>query len=205
MAFPYHEVYNGDTSRTDAWGFDPWIESALQADLDSSYADYDGASYDRGHQISSGDRLASYQLNAQTFYYSNMTPQNSSLNRGQWSSLEAKVRAQVCSDTLYVVTGADYITTMGVTTDSSMNECPIPGAYYKVLLRTRSGDSGKAVSECSADELQSIGYWVENIYTGTLPDPVSVSEIEAKTGFTFFPSVPDEAKSSFDVSLWIGL
>ncbi len=205
VAFPYHDCYTGDTSRTEAWGFDPYISEALQANLSSSYSAYNGNSYDRGHQIGSADRLATYEMNAQTFYYSNMTPQNSSVNSGQWSSLESKVRNQVCSDTLYVVTGADLATTLGSSTDADGNECPIPGAYYKVMLRTKSGSSGKAVSECSADELQAIGYWVENVYTGVLPDPVSVSEIEAKTGFTFFPTVPEAVKESCDSSLWTGL
>ncbi len=205
VAFPYHEIYNGDSSRTDDWGFDPLISEELQAAIDSSYASYNGKDYDRGHQISSGDRLASDELNSQTFYYSNMTPQNSSLNRGQWSSLEDKVRAQVCADTLYVVTGAYYGETLGSTTDDESQECTIPSAYFKVMMRTRAGDSGKAISECSADELQSIGYWVENIYTGALPAPVSVSEIESKTGITFFPTATAADKSQCARALWSGL
>ncbi|MFR9523775.1 MAG: DNA/RNA non-specific endonuclease [Rikenellaceae bacterium] len=205
VAFPYHEVYAGDAGRTDKWGFDPIIDELLQASISSSYADCDGVSYDRGHQISSGDRLATEELNAQTFYYSNMTPQNASLNRGQWSSLEDDVRAQVCADTLYVVTGADFSTTLGVTTDAAGNECPIPAAYFKVMVRTCSGDSGKVISECSASELQAIGYWVENIYTGVLPDPISVSEVEEKTGLTFFPGVPQSVKDVCAARLWIDL
>ncbi len=205
VAFPYHEIYAGDAGRTDKWGFDPIIDELLQASISSSYADCDGVSYDRGHQISSGDRLATEELNAQTFYYSNMTPQNASLNRGQWSSLEDDVRAQVCADTLYVVTGADFSTTLGVTTDTAGNECPIPAAYFKVMLRTCSGDSGKAISECSASELQAIGYWVENIYTGVLPEPISVSEVEEKTGLTFFPGVSQSVKDVCAARLWVDL
>ncbi len=205
VAFPYHEIYDGDSSRTEDWEFDPLIDEALQADLDSAYSTFDGQTYDRGHQISSGDRLGTDELNSQTFYYSNMTPQNSSLNRGQWSSLEDKVRKQVCSDTLYVVTGADFSSIIGYVTDESENECPIPTAYYKVMLRTRSGESGKSINECSADELQSIGYWVENIYTGVLPDPVTVSEIEEKTGLTFFPTIPAEVKEQLVKSYWTDL
>ncbi len=205
VAYPYHECYNGDAERSEKWGYDPKIDASLQANLSGSYADYDGQSYDRGHQMASADRLTSYSMNMQTFYYSNMTPQNSSLNQGKWGSLEADVRAQVCSDTLYVVTGADFSQNIGYALDKSDNPCAIPHAYFKVLLRTREGDTGKAISECSADELQAIGYWVENIYYTVFPDPVSVSYIEEMTGFDFFPTVPDSVKDQCDVSLWVDL
>ncbi len=205
VAYPYHTIYDGGSNRTNDWGFDPLIAEYQQADLTKSYAVVDGVSYDRGHQICSADRQCTAQMNGQTFYYSNMTPQNSSLNRGQWASLERKVRAQVCSDTLYVVTGADFSETLGSTTDNSGNVCPIPHAFFKVLLRTRAGDSGKAVGQCDNDELQAIGFWVENAYTGVAPTAVSVSEIEAKCGLELFPMIPQEVKSHCDVSLWSGL
>ena len=46
-------------------------------------------------------------MQAQTFYFSNMTPQNYSLNQNPWAALEKMARDNwMCSDTLYVVTGA---------------------------------------------------------------------------------------------------
>ena len=49
------------------------------------------------------------EQNKQTFYYTNMTAQYSSLNQGQWNTLESKVQAVATvttgTDTLYVVTG----------------------------------------------------------------------------------------------------
>ncbi len=202
VAYPYHSIYDGSVGRNEDWDYDPKIPTSYQANLSSSYGSYGGNSYDRGHQMASNDRQATVSMNKQTFYYSNMTPQLSSLNQGMWKSLEAAVLKQVCVDTLFVVTGADFSPVIGYTTDNSGKSCAIPSAYYKVLLRTRIGFTGKAVSECSASELQAIGFWVEHEAQSDIPSPVSVQEIEQKSGFTFFPGIPDEVKASYTLSDW---
>lgn len=198
VAYPYHSIYSGSVSRTDDWGYDPQIETQYQPNLTGSYS----GDWDRGHQLASADRLATVEMNQQTFYYSNMTPQLNTLNQNVWADLESAVRKQVCSDTLYIVTGADYSLTIGTTTDKLGKKCPIPRGYYKVLLRTVSGNSGKAVTECSSSELKAIGYWFDHKSYSSIPNPVSVETIEEMTGFVFFPTIPDEVKSTFDKSLW---
>ena len=71
-----------------------------------------------------------------------MTPQLNRLNQDMWANLEAKVRAQICNDTLYVVTGCYYANTNTTTTDRDGKVCPVPTNYFKVLLRTRTGTTG---------------------------------------------------------------
>jgi endonuclease G len=202
VAYPLHNCYIGNGSRTDEWAFDPLIDSQWQPDLTKSYK----GNYDRGHQLPSADRLANNEMNKQTFYFSNMTPQLDRLNQDMWAQLESKVRTQRCSDTLYVVTGAYFGTGAGTTTDGAGNEVPIPTHYYKVLLRTKSGNTGKAIQDCSADELISIGFWVEQKSYGNIAPPASicttVSEIEQKTGFTFFPSVDASVKKQNNPTAW---
>ncbi len=193
VAYPYHSIYDGDEDRTDDWGYDPKVAVSFQPNLMGSYS----GSYDRGHHLPSADRLATEEMNSQTFYFTNMSPQLSSLNQGKWAVLESTVRKQVCPDTLFVVTGADFRSSIGTTTDSEGVKCTLPGAYFKVLLRTRSGYSGKSVSECSASELQAIGFWAEHRAYSSSIEPVSVKEIEDLTGLTFFPSIPEEVKESY--------
>jgi endonuclease G len=202
VAYPLHDCYISNGSRTDAWDFDPLIEKEWQADLTKSYK----GNYDRGHQLPSADRLATNEMNKQTFYFSNMTPQLDRLNQDMWAQLETKVRNNRCSDTLYVVTGAYFGSGAGTTTDGADNTVPIPTHYYKVLLRTKSGNSKKAIKECSADELISIGFWVEQKSYGNIAPPASicttVKEIEQKTGFTFFPSVAASVKEQNNPTQW---
>jgi endonuclease G len=202
VAYPLHDCYISNGSRTDAWDFDPLIEKEWQADLTKTYK----GNYDRGHQLPSADRVATNEMNKQTFYFSNMTPQLDRLNQDMWAQLEAKVRNNRCSDTLYVVTGAYFGSGAGTTTDGAGNTVPIPTHYYKVLLRTKSGKSTKAIKDCSADELISIGFWVEQKSYGNIAPPTSicttVKDIEQKTGFTFFPSVAASVKEQNNPTQW---
>lgn len=195
VAYPLHTSYIGSLDRSDAWAADPKIPQQYQAALwIGSYQN--GTIYNRGHQIPSKDRSSVEEMNKQTFYASNMTPQRGQLNQQMWSALETKVRGYVCADTLYVVTGCYFANYNNETKDKAGNICPIPTDYFKILLRTRSGDSGKRIADCTASELRSIGFWVANETGQTLNGNLckSVEEIERLTGFTFFPEVDASVK-----------
>lgn len=200
VAYPLHEVYTG-SGRNESWTFDPKIEPEYQADLTHSYA----GSFDRGHQIPNADRSGNLTMQAQTFYFSNMTPQASQLNQQPWGRLESKARGWMCSDTLYVVTGACWRSnTTNVTTDAAGKECPIPSHYFKVFVRTVKGNVREPGDELWRHECQSIGFWVANASgQGEAKDWVkSVAEIEALTGFTFFPSVSATVKEQKNPAAW---
>lgn len=203
VAYPIHVSYFGSTNRTDEWGFDPVIDNYFQPDcVTGSY----GGPYDRGHQLPSADRLANREMNVQTFYMSNMTPQLNRLNQDMWARLESKVRTYNCSDTLYVVTGAYFENSSSTTSDGSGNRVPLPTHYFKVLLRTVYGSTGKSISQCNDNELKTIGFWVEHRSYGNIDPPrsicTSVAEIEAKTGFKFFPLVSESVKQQNNPSQW---
>lgn len=203
VAYPIHTAYLGSVKRTDRWAFDPIISQSYQADCTiRSY----GGSYDRGHQLPSADRDATDEMNAQTFYMSNMTPQLNRLNQDMWANLESKVRSNNCSDTLYVVTGAYFGTGAKSTTDGAGNQIPIPTNYFKVLLRTKTGKTGKNIKDCSDSELISIGFWVNHQSYGKVDPPTSicttVADIESKTGFTFFPQVSSSVKQQNNPAQW---
>lgn len=214
VAYPLHSCYRGSSGRTEAWAADPLIDASFQALLyGNPYCYYNN--YSRGHQIPSGDRTVNDELNSQTFYASNMTPQNNSFNGGIWESLEGKIRDNMCSDTLYVVTGcyfgdgyaSTYDGSYGSSRDPEAKLCPVPTHYFKVILRTRSGNTGKPIGKCSADELKSIGFWIE--HRGDLPETfdteycTSVEYIEQQTGFTFFPTVDNGVKQQCTPSEWV--
>ncbi len=209
VAYPLHSCYTtGSGSRTDEWGYDPCcVDNDYEPYLAKSYYDEGGNTntHSRGHQLPSADRLASDEDNYTTFYYSNMTPQLQSLNGETWADLEGDVRNWRCSDTLYVVTGAHF--EKGVTYDYAWDDrghgkaCPVPTHYWKVLLRTKSGTTGKHVNECLASELKCIGFWFDHAANAPRQTK-SVAEIEALTGHTFFPNVPNAPKSTYNLSEW---
>ena len=184
VAYPLHKSHmTGDGNRNNSeFGYDPTISTAGQADLSRSYS----GRYDRGHQLPAAD----------------MTPQHSNFNQNKWGVLEGRVRNMVCSDTLYVVTGAYFegshdLSINSQTTDRAGNVCPTPTYYYKALLRTKKGNTGKTIDEIGdANQLRAIAFWFTHADTGsdtniTSKDCISVAELEERTGFTFFPMIDD--------------
>jgi len=204
VAYPMHEAYLGK-GRVETWDYDPEIPREWQPVLFSGYVN--GTTWNRGHQIPNADRNADATMQAQTFYFSNMTPQNGTLNQKPWANLEERVRDWRCRDTLYVVTGAYWGADPRTTTDKQGNVCPIPSHYFKVLARTVSGNvrtSGDRLGDLPAAQLMTIGFWVENKNVSTeAPQWVrSVKEIEELTGFEFFPTLPAEVKTQREPSKW---
>ena len=207
IAYPLHSCYTGSVSRQNNFCYDPDISESYQAYMGSSYV----GNYDRGHQLPNADRNCSREMADQTFYSTNMTPQASQFNQQGWANLENRVRSSyMCADTLYVVTGAHFGTDWDSsiarsTIDREGKVCPTPTHYYKVLLRTKTGRTGKAVAACSASELKCVCFLykhVSSFSSVTATDLCSVTEIEKLTGLTFFTNVPNATKDSFAASDW---
>lgn len=194
VAYPLHTCYIGSTGRTEAWAYDPSISTSYQAPP-RTY----GGGWTRGHQIPSADRTKTLEANKQTFYMSNMTPQDYDYNSGIWLDLENRVRNTYrCNDTLYVVTGAHW-----GNKNTTAGKYPVPTHYYKVLLRTRNGNTKKSVYGVPREDLKCIGFWISHSATGRLNSSycTTVAEIERLTGFTFFPEV-DVDKTQYNLSDW---
>lgn len=183
-------------NRTNAWSYDPndqppTIPVEYQFNIRNTYGTGDA----RGHQCPSADRYSNAATNAMTFYSTNIMPQNYDFNGGIWADLERHIRdVQLRNrrDTLFVVTGTFFADNRTITARDG-TKIGYPSDCWKVLLR---GSDGKAVWECSADELYGIGFWFANdrSNTGTLRSyATTIADIEQKTGFSFFRNLPADA------------
>lgn len=204
-AFPLHECYRGDQDRTKKWYYDPAVPQAVQPDLiEGSYKPQPG--YSKGHLIASNDRTISYEANSQTFYVTNVAPQwQNSFNGGVWSLLEEDCWKNICADTLYIVSGVYFANDDTTVTDQSDDTCIVPTNFYRVLMRSKAGNTGKPLWELSADQIKCVGFWFENrAYSGGKPSSgmMSVADIEQKVGFEFFPNVPLAPKDTYNKSDW---
>ncbi len=195
VAAPMHSSYKGSAKRTDAYGQDPTL-GFTQAGKWSGYT--------RGHMLGSSDRTVSRETNKQVFYYSNIAPQMQSgfnTGGGAWNNLEDFTDGQWCADTLYQVIGCYW-----ENENKKVGSTVIPTHYYKILLRTKKGNTRKSVAQCSADELKCAVFMVEHkSQKGLKPNAsmmMSVSDLEKKTGFTYFPNVPHAPKNTFNPSDW---
>ena len=216
VAYPLHSSHTtgGGNRNNSKFGYDPQVDTEYQAAL--GLGSYNGW-YDRGHQLPAADRKCSQQMMDQTFYATNMTPQQANFNQKKWGALEGKVRGMICSDTLYVVTGAcfsgsHHSSIDKSTTDKLGNTCPTPTFYYKALLRTKKGNTGKNISEITdASELRAVVFWLQHENSGsdtaiTAADCITVEDLEERTGFTFFPmlddSVEQQVKTTIEPAEW---
>ena len=214
VAAPVHRSYKGDVKRVDNYDFDPTLPVNIQITLNRSYGDYT-----RGHMLGSGERTASREMNNQTFYVTNIAPQlREGFNErgGAWNNLEYFVDRQICADTLYVVTGAIYDdftapdgTNIKARTTVNKNDnkrVGVPTAYYKALLRTKSGRTGKSVMECKASELKCAAFIVAHRsdagHKPTAEDMISIKELERLTGVNFFANVPNAPESKAEAKDW---
>ena len=214
VAAPRHAMYETKgTERTNAYKPDPNIPSSIQLNSKST-----GGGCNKGHMLGSAERISSAATNRQVFYYSNIAPQRSSnfnTGGGGWNTLEDWVDKKVCQDTLYVVIGAyfdeyedarGYSDTPARISFGGRDDVSRPTMYYYILLRTKSGNTGKSLSECSSDELMCAAF----VRSHNTPMKVSVSEkemmsvsdLEKITGVTYFASVPNAPKDSFEASDW---
>ena len=213
VAAPRHKMYESGASRTDAYGKDPSIPSDIQYSSKST-----GGGCNKGHMLGSAERLSSTATNKQVFYYTNIAPQYSSTfntGGGGWNTLEDWVDGQVCSDTLYVVIGTyfeKYTDRRGYTGSPATisfggrNDVTRPSMFYYILMRTKKGNSGKALKDCTASEIKCAAF-VRSHETPkgvsvSEKDLMSVSDLEKLTGFTFFPNVPQAPKNSYNASDW---
>ena len=213
VAAPRHKMYQSGASRTDAYAKDPSIPADIQYNSKST-----GGGCNKGHMLGSAERLSSTATNKQVLYYSNIAPQYSSTfntGGGGWNTLEDWVDDHVCSDTLYVVIGAyfDKYTDGRGYTDSpatisfgGRSDVSRPTMFYYILMRTKKGNSGKALKDCSTSEIQCAAF-VRSHKTPmkvavSSAEMMSVSDLEKITGFTYFPNVPQAPKSTYSASDW---
>ena len=213
VAAPRHAMYEG-TGRHEYYKADPSIPSDLQ------YRSKDtGAGCNKGHILGSAERNSTVETNHQVFYYSNIAPQledGFNTGGGGWNKLEDWVDKQVCSDTLYQVVGCyfkDYTDGYGNRVSAKTisfggrTDVSFPTMFYYVLIRTKKGNSGKALKDCSADELKCAAF--VRAHTNNLAgqdvtstEMMSVAELEKITGFTYFANVPNAPKSTAISSDW---
>ena len=215
VAAPRHQMYQvKGVKRTDAYKRDPKIPADIQYNSKST-----GGGCNKGHMLGSAERIASRTTNEQVFYYSNIAPQLSSgfnTGGGGWNILEEFVDGQVCSDTLYVVIGCyfDKFTdgygesaSPKTITFGGRNDVDMPTMFYYALLRTKKGNSGKSVRNCSASEIQCAAF--VRTHTNSLKgqrvsskEMMSISDLEKITGIRYFENVPNAPKTSFKASEW---
>lgn len=172
------------TKRTNKFVPDPLVKTMTSGDQD-----YVGSGYDRGHMAPAGDMGWSVTAMAESFYYSNMSPQEPGFNRGIWKQLEELVRIwAVDYQRIYVVTGP--VLSHGLKTIGE-HQVSVPKFYYKVIL-----DYNELASK-------GIGFILPNRSSkeSLLYYAVTIDSVQHVTGIDFFPQLPDVQEKVIESTL----
>ena len=152
--------------------------------------DYSNSGYDRGHMAPAADFKWSEEAMRESFYMTNMCPQNHNLNAGDWKELEELVRQlAVQYGRIYVACGP--VVAARPKTIGTERKIAVPQAFFKALLRQRNDGSWTAVGFLFANKA---GNKPLSAYATT------IDELQTTTGIDFFPALPDEAEQQAEVS-----
>lgn len=195
VAYPLCTWNIGNGSRSDEWGLDPLLPRSKQPVVYNAYSGFGS----RGHQIPSADRL-NRAANVQTFYGTNMTPQDYNFNGGIWANLENQVRtwakktgATSGTDTLYVVTGCFVGKSTQKARDNDGKSVAVPESYFKALLRYKDN------SEVGHKGFMACAFWFDNAdkYGSKISKDMSmsISKLEEKLGYKLFVNLEQKVGS----------
>ena len=171
----------GDMRKRPYYIVDPMVSTGS-----ADWRNFKGSGYDRGHLCPAGDRKFSESAYNQTFYTSNISPQDRQFNAGIWNELEQQVRRWARKyGRLHIITGG--VLAKGL--DTIGNEhVAVPESYYKVVIREEGVD------------IRVLGFLIPNAETDLQPEAflISLDDLEALTGLDFFPELPEQAQQSVE-------
>ena len=178
------ETY-GKEDRSDKFVPDPDLSEPR-----AKSSDYTRTGYDRGHMAPAADMKWSAKAMEQSFYMSNICPQNQKLNRGDWGDLEEVCRKWAKKyGTVYIACGPIYDKKRPKRIGT--NKVAVPDRFFKVVLIYNRKDP------------MALGFLFPNAaHSQELSNyQVTVDSIEQITGYDFFSKVPDSTEKRIEAEV----
>ena len=178
------ESINGVQERTDDFKIDPKVKNNPVAS-----GDYSGSGYDRGHLCPAADMKLNLTSMSETFYMSNMSPQDPSFNRGIWETLESRVRTwAIEKNGIYVITGPILNNICGSIKNGTIS---VPCSYYKIIFKDNGTDKIAIAlildNKGSSSSLKSFA--------------TSIDKIESLTGINFLSGLTDDIENKLESNI----
>lgn len=171
----------GSESRSNNFWQDESLDGCPSTD------DYKHSGYDRGHLCPAADQKWSPQAMSDCFVLANIAPQDNSLNRGAWQTLEKKERLWAQRDSAIVIV-AGLIYQSSDTKRIGATGVRVPSAFFKVIAAPY------------LKEPRAIGFIYPNMSApGNMQDySMTVDEVEKETGLDFFSNLPDDIENKIE-------
>lgn len=151
------------------------------------HSDYTHSGYDRGHMAPAADMKWSEKAMQESFYMSNICPQNQKLNRDDWGDLEEICRKWAKKyGRIYIACGPIYD---GSTSKRiGQHKVAVPDRFFKVVLIYNRKNP------------MAMGFLFNNKAGHNKLEKymVSVDSIETITGLDFFSRLPDDVENRIE-------
>lgn len=151
------------------------------------HSDYTNSGYDRGHMAPAADMKWSEKAMEESFYMSNICPQNRKLNRDDWGDLEEKCREWAKKyGRVYIACGPIY--DKASPKRIGRHKVAVPDRFFKVVLiyNRKAPIAMGFLFENKARHQHLRNYMV------------SVDQIEETTGLDFFSKLPDDVENRIE-------
>ncbi|MCM1109917.1 MAG: DNA/RNA non-specific endonuclease [Clostridium sp.] len=168
----------GDVRRSNKFQTDATVPGCASTD------DYRNSGYDRGHMAPAGDMKWNQQAMEETFYMTNICPQDKALNTGAWKKLEEKCRQWADRDSAIVIVCGPVLTD-SLTETIGSGGVAVPKRFFKVVLSPYTVPA------------RGIGFLMPNerVEGGMQRCVVPIDEVERLTGLDFFHELPDSIET----------
>ena len=157
----------------------------------ASREDYSNSGYDKGHMAPHADMKWSHRAMTESDYFTNICPQNRSMNAGAWNKIEQLTRRLARRyGSVYVVTGPIF------TSDPPRHigqACVhVPDRFFKALAVNIDG------------QFHTVAFLVDNTPQDRSPRhyALSVDEVEALISRNLFPQLPEESENNYNWKIW---
>ena len=157
----------------------------------ASREDYSNSGWDKGHMAPRADMKWSHKALEESYYFTNICPQDHEMNSQAWRKIEELTRRMARRyGSVMIVCGPIY---------DSVDHRHIGPACVHVPDRFF-----KALAINVGEEWQTVGFLVANNYQSGSPKSyaVSVDDIEAIIGRDLFPTLPEEAEGNYTWNFW---
>jgi len=203
--------------RHSSFKYDPTFPRRYQARL----PDYTNSGFDKGHMAPSANHTVSHLQNVETFYWTNVVPQEGGFNSHVWGHLESKIRQVVTSDSpVYIITGPmfydpaeDPYTLPTFVTNEQVHDglvehltigsggVSVPTHLYKIILQ----EKGNVIRTLAFVFENRSGYIEPSRYNYS-DNITSIDWVEERTGIDFFPDLDEQKESQLESNVsenWI--
>lgn len=180
------EEANGRVEGQYSFSRDPEVEFPK-----ASREDYANSGWDKGHMAPRADMKWSCQALEESYFFTNICPQNHEMNSQAWRKIEELTRRLALRyGSVYVVCGPVVGTGRYGTIGKAGVQ--VPDAFFKALAVNTS------------EGFRTVAFIVENSPQDGSPRryAVTVDSVEVLIGRDLFPLIPEEAETSFEWNDW---